>query len=231
MGPIPTASTFATICKAYFAAKTADSPDPHDDKLRTALQQSPSGSAAVGVALEIRASRHGRGLFTTQALAQGQPVYESTRYGLFRSEAQWRRFLKLLPSDELRYDVHHWSYVPIGDNESLVVAVDLDEGSLMNHGVLTTATKTSVTDAAASSTSLSSTHGVNSLCPDSTATVKYCGETGCYVATRDLEAGEEILCDYSTFHEHQHSLTWYKETWDEFVVQKESNSRSERMEH
>lgn len=227
MRPIPTASTFATIREAYFAAKATDSPDPHDDKLRTALQQSLSGSAAVGVALDIRASRHGRGLFTTQTLAPGQPVYESTRYGLFRSEAQWERFLKVLPSDELRYDVHHWSYVPTWD-ESLV-AVELDEGSLMNHGVLTTTTTsktTSETDAAASST-----HGVNSLCLEETANVKYCGETCCYVATRGLEAGDEILCDYSTFHEYQHSLTWYNETWDEFVVQKESNSRTERMEH
>jgi hypothetical protein len=220
MSPIPTASTFAAIRDAYFAAKAADSPDPHDDKLRTALQKSPSGSAAVGVALEIRPSRFGRGLFTTQALAQGQPLYESTRYGLFRSEAQWRRFLEGLPSDELRYDIHLWSYVPTWD-ESLV-AVDLDEGSLMNHGVLTTTSKTSTTDSAESSSS-SSTDGVNSLCPDCSANVRYCGETYCYVATRDLEAGEEILCDYSTFLEFQHSLTWYNETWDKFVVQKESH--------
>jgi hypothetical protein len=225
MRPIPTAATFAAIREAYFAAKAADdqSPDPHDDKLRTALQQNASGSAAVGAALEIRVSRFGRGLFAAQALTRGQRVYESTRYGLFGSEAQWRRFLQLLPSDELRYDVHLWSYVPIWD-ESLV-AIDLDEGSLMNHGVLTTTSsssmsKTSESDAATSSPF--STHGEHTLCSDITANVQYCGETYCYLVTKDLDEGDEILCDYSSFHEPQHALTWYNESWDDFVGKEES---------
>ena len=223
MRPIPTASTTAAIREAYFTVKI-DSQDPHDVNLRAALLKNHSGSAAVGVALDIRPSRRfGRGLFSRNAIASGQPVYEATRYGLFGTEAQWRCFLELLPSDELRYDAVLWSYVPNWAPDLSLVALDLDEGSLMNHGVLVLTTPaTTPGEAAADESTLSSSaaaasHGIHVLCPGDTANVRYCGETQCYVATRDIKVDEEILCDYSTFHAADNSLTWYSETWNEIV--------------
>lgn len=212
---IPTASDFAAIRGAYFAAK-ANSRDPHDEEVDAAFRENASGARIVP--LEIRVSTLGsRGLFTQQRVAKGQPVYEARRGGIFRSEVEWRTFLELLPSDDLRYDVVLWSYVLLEENdnddgenqddgkETFVVGLDLDEGSLMNHGVLTSLE---------SSTPLLNSHGSHAL---STSYANVHFNDDLLVATRDIEAGEELLCDYGTFHQSKHSLTWYKQTWEEFV--------------
>lgn len=212
MRPIPTAATFAQIREAYFAAKAGSPPDPHDATVRAALEKSPSGAKVVvagGVPLlEIRPSPFGRGLFVTQAVKEGRPVYEATRYGIFRTASQWRRFLELLPSRDLVYDIVLWSYVLDWDEGVQVVAVDLDEGSLMNHG-----------GEEPPAAEASATHGVNVLSQESgrSANVRYCDDTCHYVATRDIAADEEILCDYTSFHVSSHSLEWYDQTWDEIV--------------
>jgi len=177
------------------------------------------------VPLEIRPSPFGRGLFAAQAVAAGQPVYEATRYGIFRTESEWRRFLALLlpASQDLWYDIVLWSYVlewttttnDEGGCLQHVVAVDLDEGSLMNHGAAESSSEPS-----SATSSSSSSHGVNKLVShdeSAKANVRYCADTCHYVATRNIAADEEILCDYSSFHVERHSLEWYDKTWDEIV--------------
>ena len=215
-GVIPTEADFVAVREAYFAAK-ANSQDPYDDDLRAAILTNPSEDEDTPVVvmplLEIRSSSFGRGLFTKQAVAKGQPVYQNRRAGIFRSEMEWRRFLELLPTDILRHDVVLWSYVLAWrddeddeDEDPFVVALDLDEGSLMNHGALTDIESTSVL----------SSHGKHALSSAAIANVQS-GDNDYLVAVRDIEAGEEILCDYSTFHMPDHDLTWYRQTWDEFV--------------
>ena len=213
---IPTASDFAAVREAYFAAK-ADSKDPYDEEVDAAFRENPSDVRVVP--LEIRASPFGgRGLFTQQHVAKGQTVFEERPCGIFRSEVEWRRFLDLLPSDDLRFDVVLWSYVLLwtngdenkenadDDEGTFVVGLDLDEGSLLNHGAL---------KAEKSSTSLLTSHGFHTLRPGF-ANVQL-NNDDYLVATRDIEAGEEILCDYGAFHQSKHSLSWYEQTWDEFI--------------
>ena len=217
VAPIPSASDFAAVREAYFAAK-ANSRDPHDEEVAAAFRENLSGARIVP--LEIRVSTLGsRGLFTRQRVAKGQPVYEARRSGIFHTEAEWTRFLELLPTDDLRYDVVLWSYVLLLENDdddgenqneedagTFVVGLDLDEGSLMNHGVLTSLE---------SSTSLLSLHGSHALSAGD-ANVQV-GDDNYFVATRDIEAGEEVLCDYGTFHQSDHTLMWYKQSWDKFI--------------
>lgn len=202
MRPIPKASTFERIREAYFAAKSG-SEDPHDETVRTALQKSASGAL---VPLEIRQSNFGRGLFVKEFVPANTPVYDATRYGIFRTESQWKKFLDSIPS-ELQPDIIVWSYVLDWDTDLQVAAVDLDEGSLLNHGSLDDDPGTS-----------SSSHGLNELSQASgRANIRYCSNTNQYLATRDLSASEELLCDYSSFHNYDHSLGWYDQTWNDIV--------------
>jgi len=202
MRPIPNASTFDQIRKAYFAAKSG-SEDPHDETVRAALQKSLSGAL---VPLEIRQSNFGRGLFVKEFVPANTPVYDATRYGIFRTESQWKRYLYAIPS-ELHHDIVLWSYVLDWDTDLQVAAVDLDEGCLMNHGSLDDDPGTS-----------SSSHGLNVLNQASgRANIRYCSKTNQYLATRDLLASEELLCDYSSFHIYDHSLGWYDQTWNDIV--------------
>jgi len=206
MRPIPTALTFEKIREAYFAAKEG-SDDPHDKTVRAALETSQSG-AKVNVV--IQQSSFGRGLFVTEAIPADTPVYEASRYGIFRTEAQWKSFLERIPK-ELHYDVLMWSYVLDWDSGLQVAAVDLDEGSLMNHGEAAASLDTD-------RNSQSSSHGVYPLSKESgLANLTYCTDTKQYLSTRPIPAFGEVLCDYSSFHVENHSLKWYKQSWDEII--------------
>ena len=215
--PIPTASDFVAIREAYFAAK-ANSRDPYDEEVDAAFRENPSG-AHYFVPLEIRVSTFGgRGLFTKQPVAKGQPVSGYIPSGIFRSEDEWRRFLELLPSDHLRYDAVVWSYVLLWmdedeenrnkDQETFVVALDLDERSLLNHGILT-AVESSPTSPILNS------HGLHALSAGD-ANVQE-NDEDYLIATRDIVGGEELFSDYGTFHQSEHPLKWYKQTWDEII--------------
>ena len=210
---IPDASTFEKIRQAYFAAKkqSGDEDDPHDATVRAALKN--NGPSGALVPLEIRQSKlGGRGLFVvqTEPVPAGTPVYEATRYGIFRTESQWKRFLDLLPGEILRRDVVVWSYVLDWGSGLEVVAVDLDEGSLMNHGALDDDGDDDAAAVSESSSALGKTR--------ERANIRYCNETGCYIAIRDIQPSDELLCDYASFHKYDHKLDWYDRTWNDIVA-------------
>jgi hypothetical protein len=215
MRDIPTDETFALIREAYLAAKK-DSQDPHDEEVRAKLAISWSGAK---VPLEIRASKFGRGLFVKNAVPANTPVYEATRYGIFRNEDEWTTFLQYTPQ-QWRYDVMIWSYVLQWDKDTQVAAVDLDVASLMNHGW-----SSGVGGARKSSTPQPSNHGGRTLDTDSgSANLRYDDDTEMYVSTRDIQASEELLCDYTEFHVNNHNLEWYRRSQREICPNEDNDS-------
>jgi hypothetical protein len=197
---VPTAATFELLTNAYFEAK-APLDDPHDESVRKAIANSPSG---VKVPLEIRPCKYGRGLFAKEAFPAHTAIYEGKRYGIFHTEAQWTTFLNLLP-EEWRYDVVIWSYVLEWDNDLYVAAVDLDEGSLINHGSDCVDTST----VRNSRSTIAAVFHERSCLDARMANVRYDEKTMTYWSIHDIQESEEIFCDYSEFHEEDHPLEWY----------------------
>jgi SET domain-containing protein len=196
---IPTAATFDLLVKAYFEAK-ARSDDPHDESVKENIASCPSG---VQLPLEVRPSKYGRGLFAMNHIPAHTAVYEGKRYGIFQNEAEWTTFLNLIP-EQWHYDVAIWSYVMEWDTDVYVVALDFDEGSLINHG-------SSCVDAttARKSTTAIFHEGRLLQSDDGMANIRYNDKKMAYCTTRDVQESEEILCDYSEFHKGEHPLEWY----------------------
>jgi hypothetical protein len=216
---IPTAATFELLVKAYFEAK-ARSDDPHDESVKENIASCPSG---VKVPLEIRPCKYGRGLFATETIPAHTAIYEGKRYGIFHNEAEWTTFLNLIP-EQWHYDVAIWSYVLEWDTDVYVVALDFDEGSLINHG-------SSCVDASTARKSTTAVFHEGRLLQsdDGTANVRYNEKTMTYYTTRDVQESEEIFCDYSEFHEEEHPLEWYTRICEEiFHANEEGNGEPKK---
>ena len=185
---LPNTTTFSLIHQAYFSAKAKDAVDPHDIVVKEYLGRNETG---MTVPIRIGYGSHGRGLFLTEPVKKDQVIRNNARMGIFRTGRQWRDFLSLLPS-KLQRDVTVWAYVMEWDEDSpFVVGLDLDEGSLINHGPARP----------------------DEVTPASSANLFFQGtddETGELRAARDMEAGEELLCDYYEFLTLDHDLSWYE---------------------
>jgi len=122
----------------------------------------------------------GRGIITKDNIQMGQVVYRATNTALFNAGSFYRNFLFRL-NRQFACDVFlHWAYVfEDEDDGETYIGVDLDPGSLLN-------------DADQSERDMK-----NIECSDEIQ-----------VATRDIHAGEELLCSYSDFH--------INEGWREF---------------
>jgi len=143
------------------------------------ISPSDNGDGFEGVPIEAGVSPgKGRGLFATQDIPRGTRIWTSQQQcACFYEDHSFREFLAALPTD-LACDVLMWAYAAFYEEDLL--CCDLDEGSLMN-------TKGKDEDA-------------NVGCIEEIAN-KYIG--GCednLFALRTIRAGEEILCDYDTFH-------------------------------
>jgi len=118
---------------------------------------------------EIRqSSEKGRGVFATSHVPKGTLVWHPAQHAEFPDETTFRRFLSSLPW-ELACDILQWAYVEEVWKEEYKVAVELDQGSLVNHG----------------------------SCDEANVGELEKGEF--IIAIRDIEAGEEFLQDYTTF--------------------------------
>jgi SET domain-containing protein len=207
---IPSAATFELLVNAYFEVK-ARFDDPHDVSVRKAIASSQSG---VKGPLEVRLCKYGRGLFAKETIPAQTAVYEATRYGIFHTEEQWKTFLYLLP-EEWRYDVVIWSYVLEWDTDVYVAAVDLDEGSLVNHGRDCFDTTT----AGNSRSTIEAVFHEGSCLDAGMANVRNDEKTMTFWTIRDIQESEEIFCDYSEFHEEDHPLEWYTRICEEIRQQ------------
>jgi hypothetical protein len=75
--------------------------------------------------------KHGRSLFATSPIPKGTQVWKATNYATFETSDQMTSFLRKLPHD-VQCDVLLWAY-PTTHHGRDVVALDMDEGSYMNH--------------------------------------------------------------------------------------------------
>lgn len=196
--PVPNATTFALLRDAYFSVKES-AHDPHDEELKELFKESPSGAL---IDFSVRQTKYGRGVFALSDVPKGKAVWESSRFGIFRTEAQWRTFLDLL-SPELQYDVTMWAYVMDWDSaDSFVLALDFDEECLMNHG----------------GELLDYDPTLTGLQPSNLRSVEVEEEDWQYVATQDIKVGEELLVDYSQFHSYG-AIDWFDDLWDELFFE------------
>jgi len=136
-----------------------------------------------GFSVDIRAEqaqRKGRGIFANQPIKKGQLIWSTKRSARFEHGSQYRKFISMFKPD-FACDLLEWSYVQdVGEEfEDFVITVDLDEGCLCNGEDADT---------------------FASMGCDEGEAMKF--EGGCktnYFALRDIEAGEEIICDYGGF--------------------------------
>jgi hypothetical protein len=80
--------------------------------------------------------KKGRGVFTSVSVRAGDVVWRSRQTAEFSDADQWREFLETIPRD-LACDSLLWAYVFDASEEGdsgFAVGIDLDEGSLVNHG-------------------------------------------------------------------------------------------------
>mmetsp|Transcript_20072 Transcript_20072/g.28432 ORF Transcript_20072/g.28432 Transcript_20072/m.28432 type:complete len:859 (+) Transcript_20072:163-2739(+) len=120
----------------------------------------------------------GRGLFSTAPVKKGTLFWSHIHHAVFPDEDSFRRFLESIPW-ELACDVLQWAYVEKIGPENFSVAVELDQGSLCNHG------------------------------DSGEANIGGAGNYGGYLLTlRDMEIGEEFLQDYNTF-DNDDALDWF----------------------
>jgi hypothetical protein len=123
----------------------------------------------------------GRGIFASQFIPKGKLVYSTTKQtARFHNAHHYRTFLTSIPED-LTCDVLMWAYVQDlamdGEEEKLVISLDMDDGSLCNDG-----------DSMA-----------NIGCDSEAAEFVQYGCKLNYFALRDIEAGEELECMYGNF--------------------------------
>jgi len=204
--PGPDEATWKLIRETYRKVKE----DCLDDWDIALLKAFDAGTSAFHVPIEVRQSPgKGRGVFVTQLIPKGTAICED-QSGHFTTESQWREFLSLLPRD-LAYDAVSWAYVEKYQGKS-AVWLDLYEGSLMNHGSDNRSSMLSKLCASCFKKSkkedLSEEANLEDLYHD--------GKWHMH-ASRDIQPDEELLCDYDNFHDYDHKLKWYDDTWEEYI--------------
>lgn len=124
----------------------------------------------------------GRGIVCSSDIPEGTLIWSADKSARFQDANDYRKFL-LTSERGFACDVMQWAYVQdlgsSSEERKLHITVDLDEGSFCNDGFATKA---------------------NMGCHPE-ASKKYPGG-GCktnYFALRDIQAGEELLCEYSSF--------------------------------
>jgi len=127
----------------------------------------------------------GRSIWSTDSIRKGQLVWTSkTQTTCFHTGDQYRRFIWSLPPD-IVCDSMQFSYVKefpsVGHGRNLKVCLDTDESGYINNG------------------GLSSLMPANIGCPEGMSR-KDCDYGGLMYALRDIDEGEELLCDYQDFY-------------------------------
>ena len=126
----------------------------------------------------------GRGIFAAQTIRKGEIVWSTKRTARFDNAGDFIEFIFQL-DPPFACDVLQWAYVQDvskgedGELPSLKISVDLDEGSFCNDA------------------EDESDHNMG--CHPNLASQVDGGCTSNYFALRDIEVGEELLCDYSSF--------------------------------
>ena len=122
----------------------------------------------------------GRGIYVTEPVELGELIYYvDYDHAEFPDERTFQNFLERLPFS-LQCEIILWAYVEGSSHEGYRVAVELNDGSFINHGEITE-------EINAAEINIS----CDGLC-----------------ALRDIEAGEQILMNYSKFIVYD-ALDWF----------------------
>lgn len=187
----------------------------------------------------------GRGVFAAQFIPQDTCVLSDCA-GHFVTQSQWQAFLQALQQHDpcLARDVVSWAYVceytptfsssssshDQGPNkkqrqerqeeeEQEAVWLDLFEGSLVNHGDSIKHRRPFFGLRCCPTSSSRNSNDSNDKNKKDTANLDegrfHDGKWHMH-ASRDIQAGEELLCDYNEFHEDEHGLTWFDDSWREY---------------
>ena len=192
--PIPDEQSWKHLSTAYQMVK-ANSEDPSD----SLLLKTPASNGRGGfqVAFEVkRSEERGRGIYSTALIKKDTEVWNGS-FARFREESEWRQFLSYLPP-VLARDVVMWAYVTEDEDERHIVGLDLGEGSLVNHG-----------DTVRDENRKDGTHYANLV-----------ERSDRLYAARDIQPGEELLCDYHHFFLKDHDLYWFDDIQKELGVLK-----------
>lgn len=201
---IPDAQYWKELRAAYAKVK-AGLDDEEDYWLADALLQDPPETGAL-IEYEIRQGQYGRGVYAKQDIQAGTPVWKCQHCGVFRTEQQWVDFLRLLPP-HMQYDVVEWAYVTDGE-----VYLDFDPGSLKNHGC---GSSSSSSNPATVAEGFSNVMPANLECVEIPDT----DEEWQYIAKVDIHDGDELLCDYTKFHDYANPLSWFVASNEQIVKQ------------
>lgn len=147
-----------------------------------------------GVSFEAKqAGEKGRGVFAKQDVAKGDLVWSATRFtAVFKTADLYRTFLRSLPYYECCQAMGYtWPAKTKKEGKKPWIAVDLDEGALMNSGSHGYGKKEYKEDLS------------NTKCVSET---KEHPKGACF-AMRDISSGEEFLCNYDGFS----SASWFKD--------------------
>jgi hypothetical protein len=217
---VPDAQYWADLRAAYFKVKEEQGlPDKEDKWLKQALAK--LGNDAALIPYEVRCGEYGRGIYSLERIKAGTPVWNCVLEGVFRNEQQWLDFLRLLPP-HMQYDVVSWAYV---DVTAGLLALDLDPGAMLNHG----------------GSIIEQEDDYGSLKPDNVEFVKISARANAedadgvndssssddddddddddwqLIAKVDINPGDELLCDYSKFHDYSEPLAWFVDSYDRIV--------------
>jgi hypothetical protein len=127
----------------------------------------------------------GRGMIASRDIKEGENIWSDVYMAAFYDSRDLNRFLAVLPS-ELACDVILWTYEHDANPDDFYFSVDLDLSTFCNDGGSS----------------------------DNNVKWKYDTTVNTAIATRNINAGEEILCDYGGDYEYENGYQHKEEGED-----------------
>jgi hypothetical protein len=221
---IPDAQYWADLRAAYFKVKEQDQqgllPDKEDQWLKQALAKLDNDGALIPY--EVRRGEYGRGIYSLEHIKAGTPVWNCVLEGVFRNEQQWLDFLRLLPP-HMQYDVASWAYVYVADG---LLWLDLDPGAMLNHGGSVIEQEDEYGNLKADNVEFvkisaranaEDADGVNDSSSSDDDDDDDDDDDWQLIAKVDINPGDELLCDYSKFHDYSEPLAWFVDSYERIV--------------
>ncbi|KAL7562097.1 hypothetical protein ACA910_019846 [Epithemia clementina (nom. ined.)] len=204
--PTYNAQTFVQIRNVY---RQVQAQYPHD--IRRIVSEQVADQAGIVVPFQVSTipGTSYRGVFAVEnVIPRGAVVWSPHYAGVFGTEEAWLAFLYALLREygdgeydlgkHLACDVLQWSYVMGEPEEGYDVVLDLDEGSFVNHG-WTAKGEANIAD-------------IDQLYDDDDDDITYEAYLDCPTcmrASREIQVGEQIRTDYTTFYQFG-ALEWYE---------------------
>lgn len=225
---IPTPETWALYHETYQHVKETHNKrkDPHDERLYHAMASSNPSGFHVSYQAQMTPTK-GRGLFAAQDIEKGTRICDD-RSGFFETEREWRDFLASLPP-ALAKDCVDWASVMDDDEDGEeIVVMDFCDSALLNHGPSKPSFSRRIIQSLKECCTANA-HKSHSTTEMANIVGKYGKDDGMFYfeATRNLQAGEELLCDYGKSAKYHHKLPWFNDIYREYYPDRIPSDKSE----